>query len=169
MGTSDNQYTEDVDSGKYTNFVHDSAGYGLVQWTYHSRKENLYRYVKSKKGSIGDIALQVDFLIDEISKYPAVMRVLRSSDDLRECVVAVLKGYERPASTGKAVQDKRYGYASRIYNRHEGGIITVDLMKIAKEVIAGKWGNGATRKERLEKAGYDYSKVQKLVNMLMKK
>lgn len=169
MGTSDNQYTEDVDSGKYTNFVHDSAGYGLVQWTYHSRKENLYRYVKSKNGSIGDIALQVDFLIDEISKYPAVMKVLRSSDDLRECVVAVLKGYERPASTGKAVQDKRYGYASRIYNRHAGSIINVDLVKIAKEVIAGKWGNGAKRKERLEKAGYDYSKVQKLVNMLIKK
>lgn len=169
MGTSDNQYTEDVDSGKYTNFIHDSAGYGLAQWTYHSRKENLYRYVKSKKGSIGDIELQVDFLIDEISKYPDVMKVLRSSDDLRECVVAVLKGYERPASTGKAVQDKRYGYASRIYNRHEGGIITVDLVKIAKEVIAGKWGNGAERKKRLEKAGYDYSKVQKLVNMLMKK
>lgn len=169
MGTSDDQYTEDVDSGKYTNFVNDSAGYGLVQWTYHSRKENLYHYVKSKKGSIGDISLQVDFLIDEISKYPAVMKVLRSSDDLRECVVAVLKGYERPASTGKAVQDKRYGYASRIYNRHEGGIITVDLVKVAKEVIAGKWGNGAKRKERLEKAGYDYSKVQKLVNVLIKK
>lgn len=169
MGTSDNKYTEDVDSGKYTNFIHDSAGYGLAQWTYHSRKENLYRYVKNKKGSIGDIELQVDFLIDEISKYTDVMKVLRSSDDLRECVVAVLKGYERPASTGKAVQDKRYGYASRIYNRHEGGIIAVDLVKIAKEVIAGKWGNGAERKKRLEKAGYDYSKVQKLVNMLMKK
>ena len=41
--------------------------------------------------------------------------------------------------------------------------------EIAKEVIAGKWGNGAKRKERLEKAGYDYSNVQKLVNMLIKK
>lgn len=168
LGKSDDVYTEEVDSGKYTNFVHDSAGYGLAQWTYYSRKENLYNYVKSKNGSIGDIELQVDFLIKEISSYPAVMRVLRYSDDLRECVVAVLNGYERPANTGKEVQDKRYKYASRIYDMHAGSIITVDLVKIAKEVVAGKWGNGAERKERLTKAGYDYSKVQKLVNLMLK-
>ena len=28
---SDNMYTEEVDNGTYTNFVHDSAGYGLAQ------------------------------------------------------------------------------------------------------------------------------------------
>lgn len=39
---------------------------------------------------------------------------------------------------------------------------------IAKEVIAGKWGNGQTRKERLEKAGYNYNKIQDLVNELLK-
>lgn len=39
---------------------------------------------------------------------------------------------------------------------------------IAKEVIAGKWGNGQERKERLTKAGYDYSTVQKKVNELLK-
>lgn len=36
--------------------------------------------------------------------------------------------------------------------------------QIADEVIAGKWGNGADRKQRLEGAGYDYSAVQKIVN-----
>lgn len=39
---------------------------------------------------------------------------------------------------------------------------------IAKEVLAGKWGNGADRKNRLTKAGYDYSKVQAAVNKLVK-
>ena len=39
---------------------------------------------------------------------------------------------------------------------------------IAKEVIQGKWGNGADRKNRLEKAGYNYAEVQKKVNQLMK-
>jgi hypothetical protein len=37
---------------------------------------------------------------------------------------------------------------------------------IAKEVIAGKWGNGSERKMNLEKAGYNYSEVQKKVNEL---
>ena len=36
--------------------------------------------------------------------------------------------------------------------------------EIAKEVIAGKWGNDAERKRRLTEAGYDYEAVQSLVN-----
>lgn len=43
---------------------------------------------------------------------------------------------------------------------------TVD--ELAKEVIKGLWGNGADRKARLTAAGYDYSKVQKRVNELLK-
>jgi len=40
--------------------------------------------------------------------------------------------------------------------------------EIAREVIQGKWGNGADRKNRLTNAGYDYNAVQKRVNELMK-
>ena len=39
---------------------------------------------------------------------------------------------------------------------------------IAREVIAGKWGNGATRKQKLTAAGYNYSEVQKRVNQLLR-
>jgi GH25 family lysozyme M1 (1,4-beta-N-acetylmuramidase) len=39
---------------------------------------------------------------------------------------------------------------------------------IAREVLVGRWGNGADRKSRLTKAGYDYSKVQAAVNKLVK-
>lgn len=38
--------------------------------------------------------------------------------------------------------------------------------EIAQEVMAGKWGNGTTRKTRLTNAGYDYNAVQKAVNKL---
>ena len=38
LGFTDTAYTAAVDSGAYSNFVHDSAGYGLAQWTYWSRK-----------------------------------------------------------------------------------------------------------------------------------
>ena len=41
------------------------------------------------------------------------------------------------------------------------------LEEIAKEVIQGKWGNGAARKEALTKAGYDYDSVQDKVNELL--
>ena len=36
--------------------------------------------------------------------------------------------------------------------------------EIADEVIAGRWGNGAERKERLTSAGYSYSEIQSIVN-----
>lgn len=38
------------------------------------------------------------------------------------------------------------------------------ISQIAKEVINGEWGNGDTRKKKLEAAGYDYDEVQKEVN-----
>ena len=39
-----------------------------------------------------------------------------------------------------------------------------NLNTIVDEVIAGKWGNGEDRKNRLTQAGYNYSEVQALVN-----
>ncbi len=41
--------------------------------------------------------------------------------------------------------------------------------EIALEILDGKWGNGAERKERLERAGYDYDEVQKIVNQILSK
>ena len=40
--------------------------------------------------------------------------------------------------------------------------------EIAKEVLAGKWGNGETRKKKLTAAGYDYAAIQKIVNSMLK-
>ncbi len=41
------------------------------------------------------------------------------------------------------------------------------IQVIAKEVVDGKWGNGADRKKRLEAAGYNYNQVQAEVNKLV--
>ena len=38
---------------------------------------------------------------------------------------------------------------------------------IAKEVIAGKWGNGNDRKKKLEAAGYNYNTIQNRVNEML--
>ena len=39
--------------------------------------------------------------------------------------------------------------------------------EIAQEVLCGLWGNGAERRERLTKAGYNYDNVQSIVNALV--
>ena len=40
-------------------------------------------------------------------------------------------------------------------------------VELAKEVIAGKWGDGNARKTALEKAGYNYNAVQAEVNRIL--
>ena len=53
----------------------------------------------------------------------------------------------------------------------KGGQVTVAKTneEIAKEVLAGKWGNGAERKNKLTKAGYNYATIQAIVNELVRK
>lgn len=41
------------------------------------------------------------------------------------------------------------------------------VQQIAQEVVKGKWGNGAERKERLQRAGYPYAAVQNAVQDLL--
>lgn len=53
---------------------------------------------------------------------------------------------------------------SAFITTEEGAGKSVD--ELAREVLQGKWGNGAERKKRLEAAGYDYAVVQKKVNQL---
>lgn len=40
-------------------------------------------------------------------------------------------------------------------------------LEVAKEVLEGKWSNGADRKKRLTEAGYNYEDVQGIVNALL--
>lgn len=63
---TDDTYTAAVDNGDYQNFVKDGTGYGLAQWTYWSRKQNLLTFVRAKKTSIGDMETQLAFLVKEL-------------------------------------------------------------------------------------------------------
>lgn len=42
-----------------------------------------------------------------------------------------------------------------------------DIKTVAREVIAGQWGNGDARKKNLETAGYNYKEVQDMVNQIL--
>lgn len=115
FGLSDEEYTKQVDSGKYTNFVKDSAGYGLAQWTYWSRKQNLLNFAKTKKKSIGDEDMQIEFLINEIKGYSTVWITLKNAKSVREASDVVLTQYERPANQSESVKVKRCEYGESFY------------------------------------------------------
>ena len=65
------------------------------------------------------------------------------------------------------------GYNTRTWEKH-GELIFIDYENtksvddLAKEVINGLWGNGATRKQKLTEAGYNYNEIQAKVNELLK-
>lgn len=118
LGMNDVQYTAAVDAGTYGNFVKDSAGYGLAQWTYWSRKEALLKYAKAAKASIGDLETQLCFLWKELSEsYASVLSTLKTATSIRAASDAVLTKYERPANMGTAVQEKRAAYGQTYYDQ----------------------------------------------------
>ena len=125
LNMSDAEYTAAVDAGTYSNFVRDAAGYGLAQWTYHTRKQALLDYARGKGASIGDLTMQLEFLWKEISGYKAVMSVLKSAESVKAASDAVLTGYERPANMGDSVKAKRAEYGQHYFDKHaSGGIAT---------------------------------------------
>ena len=118
LGLSDAEYTAAVDNGSYTYFVRDSAGYGLAQWTYWSRKQALLQFAQAAGKSIGDLQMQLDFLWQELQGYKTVLETLKTATSVRQASNSVLKGYERPADQGDAVQEKRAGYGQGYYDKY---------------------------------------------------
>lgn len=117
LGMSDEEYTKTVDSGEYENFVHDSAGYGLAQWTFWSRKRNLLDFVQIRGKSVGDLETQLDFLWKELGEnFSSVKKILCETDSVKSASNAVLLDFERPADQSEAMQERRYGYALNYYN-----------------------------------------------------
>lgn len=118
LGYSDSSYTAAVDNGKYKNFVHDSAGYGLAQWTYYTRKQNLLNYAKSKNASIGNLTMQLEFLWKELTgSYSSVVSSLKSAKSVAAASNAVLLKFEKPKDQSTSVQNKRASLGQEFYNK----------------------------------------------------
>lgn len=121
LGMTDEGYTAAVDNGSYANFVNDCAGYGLAQWTYHTRKAALLAFVRARNASIGDLEAQLDFLWKELSEgYKSTLATLKSAPSVREASDKVLTQYERPADMGEATKATRAALGQTYYNKYAG-------------------------------------------------
>lgn len=69
---------------------------------------------------------------------------------------------QKSNAVAMAAKLKAAGFSTYVVS---GGGKSVE--EIAREVLQGKWGNGADRKARLKAAGYDYAEVQAKVNTLV--
>ena len=172
LGYTDESYTKAVDNGTYVNFVKDCAGYGLAQWTYWTRKQALLSYAKVCGKSIGDLDMQLDFLLKELSEsYPAVLKNLKTTDNVTTASDCVMCQYERPADTSATARSKRAALGQKYYDlfarKVHTGTPSRSVAEIAQEVLAGLWGDGSERREKLICAGYDYNAVQTEINQLL--
>lgn len=93
-------YAAKVDSGELSKhiFSRDACGWGLAQWTWYTRKENLYDRAKAEKKSVGDLDLQVGFLIWELKEYfPQLFAFLKVTTSVWNSTKRVCEEYEQPA------------------------------------------------------------------------
>ncbi len=123
LGYTDNSYVTAVDGGTYSeySFVHDSAGFGLAQWTYWSRKQGLYDYAEAKGTSVADLNTQLEYLVKELkSSYLSVWNTLLSTTSVRTASNKVLLEFEQPANQSSAVQNERADYGFTYYYKYLG-------------------------------------------------
>lgn len=121
---------------------------------------------------------------DNFRTYPDMISGVRGYFDfINTKRYANLKTAETPEEYLKRIKADGYATSSRYVQSNLDCIRKYDLEKwdwkkpqeektieeIAKEVIAGKWGDGAIRKQRLRAAGYNPAMVQAKVNDLLKR
>ena len=120
IGLTDEEYTAAVDAGTYTNFAKDCAGYGLAQWTYHTRKQGLLSKAKAAGKSVGDLNIQLSFLWEELQGYKKVMQQLKAAGSVAEAASAFMIGFERPADQSATAQKKRASYGQMYFDKCAG-------------------------------------------------
>lgn len=116
LNMTDAQYTAAVDNGSYTNFVHDSAGYGLVQWTYYTLKQDLYNLCKQRGKSIADVDCQLDCLCQELTSMKLI-DTLKNAKSTKEASDYFLTQFERPKNQTDYIKNLRAGYGQEFYNQ----------------------------------------------------
>lgn len=124
LGMTDAQYTAAIDNGSYSRdkFVHDSAGYGLAQWTFWSRKQNMYDYIKGKGKSIADLDEQLNYLWQELSNnYKGMLPSLCNATNVYDASTVVLTQFERPSDQSQAMKNTRANYSQGYYNKYAKG------------------------------------------------
>ena len=122
---------------------------------------------------LGDLATKVTAQLGGTTTAPepttsTLYRVRKTWSDSK-----TQKGAFKVLSNANKCADDNAGYSvfdekGNVVYTGKNTVVKKTVTELAKEVIAGKWGNGQDRKNRLNAAGYDYTAVQDKVNELLK-
>ena len=110
--TTSKSYVQRVTRGDISqyNFAHDELGFGLCQWTFYTRKYDLYDFWKASGKNLDDAEMQTQFALKEMKrdydreiyvkdekKWINLWQLLLKSNDIFECTKYICKIFERPA------------------------------------------------------------------------
>ena len=111
---------------------------------------------------LGDLATKVTAQLGGTTTAPepttsTLYRVRKTWSDSK-----TQKGAFKVLSNAKKCADDNAGYSvfdekGNVVYTGKNTVVKKTVTELAKEVIAGKWGNGQDRKNRLTAAGYDYT------------
>lgn len=136
----------------------------VVKGKYEEIRDNFRAYA-----SLEDATEDYFDLLCTASRYKKAL----NAKDYKACIRAIAPSYataeQDNCKYSKTIISiiEKHGLTKYDSGEEEKPNKTID--DIAREVIAGKWGNGTDRRNRLRAAGYNPSIVQSRVNELLKK
>lgn len=139
---SDEEYTARVDDGRMSRdqFARDSVGYGHAQWTYYTRKYNLYDYLKARGLSIADENGQIDFLIQEMQTDNAALWAwMKTNMSVYDAASRVCTEYERPAVNNISARAQK---GNEVYMQY--GMMDVSSVNTSTATGTGTTGTNTT-------------------------
>ena len=93
IGLSSTEYVKKTNDGTYSNFIKDNAKFGLIQWSFYSRKKAL---LKACKGKIADLKCQINYFVYELkNNYRGVYYTTTTSNNINDCCTKVYRTFFR--------------------------------------------------------------------------
>lgn len=111
---------------------------------------------------------QFDALVSFAFNIGSINQLTASGTRTLEQISSKITAYNKSGGRVIAGLVKRRAKEKELFDTPTSTTVKKSNEEIAKEVVAGKWGNGNARKTALTKAGYEYKIIQTLVNKLLK-
>lgn len=94
-------------------------GYGIAQWTYYTRQDDLAAYAAQAGKPISDLGVQLGFLRQEaLAKYNDVWQDVKKATNIDDAVIRWRDGYESPDMS--LDHSNRHSYAKQVYDAYHG-------------------------------------------------
>lgn len=105
----------------YNGVTYGGTGFGLAQWTYYTRKQNLYDW-RINNGYVDfGVNCTVSFLLHELqTDYRGCYDAIINATSLRSISDYIMVNFENPADQSESAKVHRYRLSQAIFNDYSG-------------------------------------------------